>query len=691
MANLKPNDIVRGSILPEPLKVIAVIPMSESVRLIGQGQGSGQSYETTLSAAQVAELEVSSEHRPPGSATNASPSAELLTRAERQLRDGQLQQAEALCRQALESEPANADVLHLLGQTALRTGRSQEAVGALRRALDVNGRDPRYHFDLGNALSALRDFEGAEKAYAEALSLQPNHAEAQFGLGICLEARSRLAQAESAYRRAVALRPEFPEALNNLGSVLLRMNRPAEALESLQLAVAQKPDFLAARFNRGTACYELRKLAEAESDFRVVLERHPEHPGALNELGRVLLNQTRAAEAAELFCRGHRRHPKDARFLVNLATALEALNDLSGAEEAANMALKLQPKAPPLIYGLASLEHRRGRLAEARDRLQALLAQPLADELRAEALMELGQVLDGLGDTGAAFRAVAEGNALRAGSPAARRVDGGRFLQRVAASRSWFTRAPIFFVGFPRSGTTLMERALKAHPRILTTDERSPLTAVLRRVVQGGAYPGALECLTDEQLETLRDLFWTRAEALLGPLEGRVVVDKFPLNIVHLGLANGLFPEARVVVALRDPRDACLSCFMQRFQFNDAMVNFCDLQRTAATYGAVMDLWRHYRGVLSLPWHEYRYEDMVEDFEGVLRGVLAFIGLPWHEDVMAYREKVAQQAITTPSYRQVTREIYKSAAGRWRGYQEALAPILPTLQPFAADFGYPEA
>lgn len=588
----------------------------------------------------------------------------------------------------------------------LRAGRPKEAVVVLRRALEDDPRDPRCHVALGNARSALRDLAGAESAYAEALRLQPDHAEARFGLGLCLEARGRLAEAENAYRRAVTLRPGFPEALNNLGSVLLRRNRPAEALESLQPAVAQKPDFLAARFNRGAACYALRKLAEAERDFRFILERQPDQPAALNELGRVLLNQSRAAEAVEVFRRGHRRQPKDARFLVNLAAALETLNDLDGAEEAARTALKLQPKAPPLIYGLASLEHRRGRLAEARDRLQGLLAQPLADELRAEALMELGQVLDGLGEPGPAFDAFAEGNALRGRSPAAQRADKGRFLERVAASRSWFTRKriqalaartpssddapPVFFVGFPRSGTTLMERALKAHPQVLTTDERTPLAAVLRQLAAEGPYPEVLEQVSEGQLGALRALFWTRAEAVLGPLEGRTMVDKFPLNIAHLGLANALFPEARVLVALRDPRDACLSCFMQRFRYTDAMVNFCDLQRTAKTYAAVMDLWRHYREALILPWHEVRYEDMVEDFEGVLRGVLEFIGLPWHDDVLAYREKAARQDIMTPSYRQVTQEVYTKAAGRWRGYKEALAPILPILEPFAAEFGYPD-
>ena len=159
---------------------------------------------------------------------------------------------------------------------------------------------------------------------------------------------------------------------------------------------------------------------------------------------------------------------------------------------------------------------------------------------------------------------------------------------------------------------------------------------------------------------------------------------------MNLGLANCLFPGARVLVALRDPRDTCLSCFMQRFQFSDAMVNFFELERTAKTYAAVMELWLQYRDTLSLTWHEYRYEDLVEDFGGTLREVLDFIGLPWHEDVMAYGERAEDQVITTPSYRQVTREIDTRAAGRWRRYQKELAPILPVLQPLVRAFGYPE-
>ena len=167
-------------------------------------------------------------------------------------------------------------------------------------------------------------------------------------------------------------------------------------------------------------------------------------------------------------------------------------------------------------------------------------------------------------------------------------------------------------------------------------------------------------------------------------------MDKLPLNIVDLGLANALFPQARVLVALRDPRDVCLSCFMQYFLLNDAMVNFLDLGQTARTYRAVMALWLHYRECLTLPYLEYRYEDLIEDFDGVVRQVLDFIGAGWHDDVALYREKALGEAINTPSYRNVTDALYRRSVGRWRAYREQLAPVLDELKPFAARFGYPE-
>ena len=383
------------------------------------------------------------------------------------------------------------------------------------------------------------------------------------------------------------------------------------------------------------------------------------------------------------------------------------------AAEAAGRAQALSPDAPGPRILLARLDHRRGRLAEARGGLESALALQPGDEQRCDALFELGQVLDKLGEAGAAYGAFLEANALHANNPVARRFDGRRFLARIESNGAAFTRpgmaallahapqapqapvatggpgpSPVFFVGFPRSGTTLVERALAAHPDIVTTEERSPLTPAIRHLIGRGGTPSALDGLDETRVTEARALFWQQAEANAGPLGGRLLVDKLPLNLVDLGYANLLFPEARVLVALRDPRDVCLSCFMQRFQLNDSMVNFCSLERTAETYAAVMDLWLAYRDSLTLAWREFRYEDLVEDFETVVRGLLAFVGLDWHEAVAGYREQAERRSVATPSYRQVTREIYSESIGRWRAYGDALAPLQPALAPYVAAFGY---
>ncbi|MDX1576544.1 MAG: tetratricopeptide repeat protein, partial [Kiloniellales bacterium] len=379
--------------------------------------------------------------------------------------------------------------------------------------------DARRHFERGLACLQAGDRDGAEAAFKKTLDIDPDHPDALFGSGLCLEAQGKLHEAESAYRHAAMARIDFPQALTNLASLMTRTNRPAEAVQTLDRVLARRSDFEAARFNRGVAYYALRRLAEAEADFRHLLERRPDQADALNELGRVLLKQSRLREAAELFREGQGRHPEDPRFPANLASALERLNDLAGAEAAAAEALALAPGDASLLYLQATLDHRLGRLEAARDRLEDMLSKDPPQEYRGEALCELGEVLDKLGESAAAFRAIAEGNALRARSPAARAADGGRFLARVAAAREGFTEEriqamaaqapasagapPIFFVGFPRSGTTLVERALKAHPEVVTTDERSPLAPILTELSKNKAYPQNLDRLTGEDIKQL--------------------------------------------------------------------------------------------------------------------------------------------------------------------------------------------
>jgi len=553
--------------------------------------------------------------------------------------------------------------------------------------------------------------DDAEAGYRRVLADRPESAEAHFMLGLVHLQKNRLADAERSLRRAVEIDPADARYHNNLGKALLALARPEAALAAFEAALARAPEFDHALAGRGAALMALDRQGEAEEDFRALLARRPGHADARVNLSVLLIMQNRNAEAAELLRQGLEQHPDDPRLLANLANAREKLNDLDGAEQAAARALEVEPHLTEPQFSLARIEHRRGQFDRARNRLDDLLERPLREEERLDALFELGAVLDRLGQPAAALAAIDRAKQQIRAGPAAQAYSGDQFLARVARCRAWFTRErlrataagpaesdkcgpnarePVFFVGFPRSGTTLMERLLQAHPGVVTTEEDSPLTPVRQHLSLIGNYPEVLARLEPGEVEQAVQMFWANAERAVGPLDGRLLVDKLPLNVVDLGLANMLFPHARVLVALRDPRDVCLSCYMQYFLLNDAMVNFLDLRQTARTYAAVMDLWMHYRKTLSVPCLAYRYEDLIEDFDGVVRRVLDFLGVGWHNDVARYREKSLGQAISTPSYRNVTDPVYGRSVGRWRAYRQQLAPVLGELRPFAASFGYPE-
>ncbi len=551
----------------------------------------------------------------------------------------------------------------------------------------------------------------AEEIYREVLAAAPDNAEARHMLGVVHLQRGRLKQAQREVKRALAIDAAPAKYHNTLGSIFFERGLHDLALASLEAALARDPGFGTAAYNRGRIFLVFGRAREAEAAFQAALRGGARDAGLFNDLASALMKQGRFPEVAEACREGLTHHPGDAGLRTTLASALELSNELAEAEAEARRVREAAPDYPLARLILARVLRRRGAPDEALAVLTPIFRAGLTPSHAAEAHFELGLIHDARGAPSEAFRCFAESNALQRRSPAAARYDGETFLREIGGYRRWLDRrtppapaaaqvisdeaepAPVFFVGFPRSGTTLMEQMLRAHPRIVTTAEVTPLAPVraeARRLAaeRGQTFPDCLEAWDAADFDDLRRRFRDRAEALVGPLEGRTLVDKLPVNIVRLGLVEKLWPGARVLVALRDPRDACLSCFMQRFTLNSAMVNFLDLERTGRTYAETMGLWLRSREVLSLASLEYRYEDLVADFEGTLREVLDFIGVGWHPAVTGYREAAMKEVIRTPSYRDVTAPIHQHAVGRWKAYEAELAPILPVLAPFVESFGY---
>ncbi len=576
---------------------------------------------------------------------------------------------------------------------------AREEQGARKSAEQADG------FEAAVEAHRAGKLDQAEAAYRRVLSQRPVDAEARHMLGIVELQTGRAEDALASFRAAIASNAADARYHNNLGNALLQLARPAEAHAAFEQALSLEPGLVAALCNLGNAHMALHRFEEAERSFQEVLGHEPDNRQALANLGVICLRQRRLEEAVGWFRQGLDQSPSDASLLTNLATALEMRNDLQGAALAAQEALAADPLAVGPRYLLARLDHRAGRFAEARSRLDSLLEQDLTRAQAIDAWFELGLVLDRMGAAAEALTAFDKGNAMARESAAAMKARNARFLDQVEDNRSWFTRerlrtasgtapddgrrAPVFFVGFPRSGTTLVERLLAAHPAVTTTEERSPLTHLLRPYLESGNYPEILGSLAADDLIGARRQFWTLAESQHGGLGDRLLVDKMPLNIVHLGFINLVFPDSRVVVALRDPRDVCLSCYMQRFKMNEATVNFLDLGETVRTYRAVMELWLHYRNILTLPWIEYRYEDLVEGFEAKTSEVLRFLGLEWCPELDRYRDTAKHVTVATPSYRDVTSEVYARAVGRWRSYGAHAGTHFEPLKPLVAAFNYP--
>lgn len=519
-------------------------------------------------------------------------------------------------------------------------------------------------------------YSEAASCYQRALESFPL-TESMNNLALIRHDSGDLVAAERIFRQALLQNPEYAEAHNNLGNLLRDQSRMEEAFASYQLALQFKPDYVEAHLNLGHLLQDLSQVAEAEKSYRAALTLRPDLVEAINAL----------------------------------CNMLERTNQLDKLRECLLAVTDEQCKASPGIAVVkARLLRRDKKLKEALALLQRV--QPAADTKenpigRMELLAVQGDLNDLLGDYNAAFNCFKRSKAIESDLAAlrgAKRQDSLSLLLEdhacFSADRATAWTAPdykpcriAFLVGFPRSGTTLLDSILRSHPDIDVIEEKPMLPTVLTEVNRKLLTdPNYVDCLDDEQFATLRQIYFDELNLhrdLSRP--DSLVIDKFPLNIVNAGLIHRLFPEARFILALRDPRDCVLSCFMQNFKPNDAMANFLTLEDDADYYHLVMRRWQQYESALTLDAHRVRYEDIVADFSGSVRQLLEFLELPWDEAVTRFQETALNRQIRTPSYHQVVQPIYQRANGRWRNYKEQMAHTLPLLQQWVELFGYADS
>lgn len=576
----------------------------------------------------------------------------------------------------------------------------------------------------------------ARELYGKICEAAPADADAWHGLGVVNEELNDVMGALNCFNRAISLDPLLVGAYERAGNALVGLGQPMEAVECYwalanRMHDAHHVDQVQVALRRILALpvtldgYRLaqvhqllgvchmteRENHEAVEDFQRALDLQPNDPQKYIFLSDALHSAGRFEEVVEVNRKLLQVKPRMSLAYSRIANAYERMRNTQQAMSFARKTLEVSPNNVDGIVILSKLARRAGKPEDALARLRKAGVGLTTEEDVREVQMELGHVLDSMGRHKEAFKAFRLGNNANLRTHSARECEDGAqvYLQRIADFQQWYSAeriagwrgrepqddlpSPVFFVGHPRSGTTLTETVLGAHADTIVTGE-SPLLSgmlhiVLDKIGNMDGMPEYLDNVAAEELTTLRSAYWDMADKWLGAgTRDKLLVHKHPLDVRHLGIVQRIFPESSVIMALRDPRDVCLSCFMQNFRANVAMWHFNDITQTARAYAAVMNLWLHYRSVIDLRWIETRYEDLVTDFEPTAKRLLDFIGLPWDESVTRYFE--TERNVTTPSYHDVATPIYSRAKGRWQRYGEDLAPILGILAPFVREFGYDE-
>lgn len=649
----------------------------------------------------------------------------------RAAQSGNIADAQALAEAALA---AGGDVVALnafLGMVHARAGRKGLAVDHLQRAHRERPADVTIACNLISVLIELQDDGAAlDVATAELAFSDPSLRVARYR-GFLAQSLERFEEAVEAYAFVVARAPDDFESWNNLGNARSALGDLEGSVAALERAVALDPDAPPARVNLATALRAAGRNADSEKILRKAMADFPNDAHAPHELYVQLKVEIRSEEALPVIEEAARRDPGNASLQLKLGIESGLARQLPQAEAAYRRAITLEPTLTDAYLGLIiqyehsnredeftplitlaeangleegalafmrAMEHRRaGRFEEA----LALLAQ-VPDTVDAERTMHLrGTLLDRLNRPSEAFAAFAATNQLHteALSDPLGRAENLREELRTdieMMASEWVVEwpgtisaperpDPVFLVGFPRSGTTLLDTILMGHPDTIVMEEQPPLNLVDRKL--GGLK--ALTSLDSAGLGEARDHYYREVEKIQTLEAGRILVDKSPMFLTKAALIARLFPNARIILALRHPCDVLLSCFMSNFRLNSAMANFLRLEDAAEFYDLVFQHWEKARSLLPLNVHTIVYERLVEDVESEVRPLFDWLGLDWHEAALDHRSTAkARGLITTASYAQVTEPIYKRSSGRWTRYREQLKPVLPMLQPWVEKFGY---
>ncbi len=550
----------------------------------------------------------------------------------------------------------------------------------------------------------------------------------------------------------MARRPNKKPSRHKPPSVGQRRKAEAKRAGQVKGAAGQPmPQYrLDVRIDKAQALWREQKFEEAIWYYERALARNPLNPVLLVDVARAYALRYRFADAEKLVDKARTLYPDDPRLqamlgesytqiqqfdraiicfrrslelepdspkrpqiLLELAKMYERLHNLDSARECAQEVVDLAPHFYYARYVLAHIDRRAGNLGAAESSWKELIDDKQTPRpICADCHYQVAAMRGKAGQFDEAFAELTQAKKILSGGAVPHSDEAweiGRqsgktmatvtpeFCARWSATARELSPLPgglALLTSHPRSGTTLLEQVLDSHPGAISADELQTMSDMVyaplgQKMQSEDAIPQVLDRTPLEDLNEARRTYWTSMEgALRESIDGRILIDKNPELTLLLPLVARVFPEMKVLFALRDPRDVVISCFTQQLPLNPVSVHYLTLEGTVKKYVRMMQAWMKLRGMIRNAWIEVRYEDMVANLEREARRVLAFLGLPWDDCVLEYHRRAQTKHVHSPTYEAVTKPIYSSSVGRWRNYSKHLEPYLENLQPFVEAFGY---
>jgi tetratricopeptide (TPR) repeat protein len=636
---------------------------------------------------------------------------------------GRIEEAMAHYERALVLKPGHARAHNNLGVVLVKQGRIEEALAHYERALALQPDYANAHNNLGIALEKQGRIDEAVAHYELALGIRPDHAGIHNNLGLALAQQGRIDEAVAHYERALTLKPDYAIAHNNLGVALEKQSKIDEAVAHYERAIVLKPEYASAHNNLGLALVKRGRIDEAVVHYERALVHNPEHDDAHNNLGVALTKQGRIDEAAAHYQRARVLNPGHVDALNNLAALFLKHGSIDDATTHYRRAIEIDPDNAEAHHGLGNIFTVQGKFDDATAHFgRAIAIRPDyaevhfnraeiknfrdgdADLAALEALADrnglsadkgpfihfaLAKAREDIGDYARAFEHLRKGNDLKRrqihyDEPAIEKL-----FQRIPAvfESALFDRfqeegdpssAPVFVVGMPRSGSSLIEQILASHPQIHGAGELTDLEAATNTVLTAAGrlvpFPEFVPTLDGATVRRIGQAYVARLPALA---DGRVrIVDKMPGNFLKVGLIRLILPHARIIHTMRDPIDTSVSCYSRLFTFGQEFsYDLGELGRYYRRYHALMTYWRSVLPPGAML--DVSYEDVVDDLEGQARRLIDYCGLPWDDRCLNFHRTV--RPVKTASAVQVRKPLFRSSLQRWRRYEANLGPLLQEL------------